>query len=62
MHLTDNGRGSRQRLLLLPQFQAALASPFGKACAAALAPSAALWIHPAFRTSLAQRFVFCWII
>lgn len=52
---TGNGRDSRRRLL--PKgVRAALASPFKNACAAALTPSAALWIHPAVSTSLAHRF------
>lgn len=81
MHPTDNGQGSRQRLLIqdfsLPSiqfpdsvsrilisdfcelsFRAALTSPFRKIYATAFSPSAVLWIHPIFLTSLAQRFCF----
>lgn len=48
MHPTDNGQGSRQRLLPITQFQAALTSPFGKICAAALTPPASSLITPNF--------------
>jgi len=42
MHPTDNGQGSRQRLLSL-RFRTALASPFSMFRYAALPPAAALW-------------------
>ena len=56
--LIDNGFGSRQRLLKIPDdfVQAALESPFGKLFYTAIPPSAALCDTTKKLTSLSHRF------
>ena len=50
MHPTDNGQGSRQRLLT-KSFRAALTRPFGKTYAAAFAPGSGSLDTPCFSYS-----------
>jgi hypothetical protein len=57
MHLTDNGRGSRWRLLPQRGFKPPSQVHSQKTVLPHSHQPAALWIHPFFRTSLAQRFI-----
>ena len=57
MHLSDNGRGSRQRLLLcIIKVSSCPHKSIRKNLCCRISPDAALLVHPMFRTSLVRRF------
>lgn len=56
MHPTDNGRGSRRRLLPLCGFKPPSQAHSESSVLPHSHQPAALWIHPRIRTTLAQRF------